>query len=67
MTKLKIPLMVLVVIGQLLGIAFLFFNIKLAILTFIIYGLALLGLLIILILERIKEKRDDDDHDYRNY
>jgi|GEM_PF-2325557 len=40
---------------------------KITIVFLIIHGIFLLGLLICLILERIKEKEEDDRNDYRNY
>lgn len=60
-------LILFVVLGQLLGIVMLFFNVKIAIFLFIIYGLALITIFIVLVVERIKEKEEDDDNDYRNY
>ncbi|WP_077211078.1 hypothetical protein [Bacillus dakarensis] len=67
MGKLKQMLLMMIVIGQLLGIVMLFINIKIAIFVFIVYGLAMLGIFIVLIVERLKEKEEDDENDYRNY
>lgn len=60
-------LIFLIAVTQILGIVMLFINIKLAIFVFIIYGVAIVTLFIILIVNRIKEKEEDDENDYRNY
>lgn len=67
MGKLKQLFLFLTVIGQLAGIIMLFINIKIAIILFIVYGLACIAIFILLIVERIKEKEEEDDNDYRDY
>lgn len=65
--KWKQFLIFLAVFGQILGIILLFVHIKAAIVSFIIYGLACATLFILLIVERVKEKQEEDEHDYRDY
>lgn len=67
MGKIMQLLLLIVVATQILGIILLFINIKAAILTFIVYGLALVIIFILLIVNRIKEKEEEDENDYRNY
>lgn len=67
MGKMMQLLLLVVVITQILGIVLLFINVKAAIFTFIVYGLAILAVFILLIVNRIKEKEEDDENDYRNY
>ncbi|WP_108671947.1 hypothetical protein [Peribacillus acanthi] len=67
MQGLKLFMLVLIIIGQLVGLVLLFINMKWAITLYIIYGIALLLLFIIMFYERKKEKREEDPNDYRNY
>ncbi|WP_449620481.1 hypothetical protein [Robertmurraya sp. Marseille-Q9965] len=67
MGKWKQFLILIAVFGQILGIILLFVHMKTAIVTFIIYGLACATLFILLIVERVKEKEEEDEHDYRDY
>jgi membrane protein implicated in regulation of membrane protease activity len=67
MKRLKLLLLPLAGLCQILGIILLFFNIKMAIVVFILYGIALVTLFILLINDRRKEKREDEENDYRNY
>ncbi|MEQ2529617.1 hypothetical protein WMO40_23375 [Bacillaceae bacterium CLA-AA-H227] len=67
MGKWKQFLILIAVLGQILGIIFLFVHMKAAIVSFIIYGLACATLFILLIVERRKEKQEEDEHDYRDY
>lgn len=60
-------LLLVIAVTQILGIVMLFINLKLAIFIFILYGLAIVALFILLIVNRIKEKEEDDKNDYRNY
>jgi membrane protein implicated in regulation of membrane protease activity len=67
MKRLKLLLLPLAGLCQILGIILLFVNIKMAIALFIVYGIALVTIFILLINDRRKEKREDDENDYRNY
>ncbi len=67
MGKWKQFLILIAVFGQIIGIILLFVHMKTAIVTFIIYGLACATLFILLIVERVKEKEEEDEHDYRDY
>lgn len=57
----------LIVVTQILGIVMLFINLKLAVFIFILYGLSILAIFVLLVVNRIKEKEEDDRNDYRNY
>lgn len=67
MKRLKLLLLPLAGLCQILGIILLFVNIKMAIALFIVYGIALVTIFILLINDRRKEKKEDDENDYRNY
>jgi membrane protein implicated in regulation of membrane protease activity len=67
MKRLKLLLVPFAGLCQILGIALLFINIKIAIGVFILYAVALVTIFILLINDRRKEKREDDENDYRNY
>jgi membrane protein implicated in regulation of membrane protease activity len=67
MKRLKLLLLPLAGLCQILGIILLFVNIKMAIALFIMYGIALVTIFILLINDRRKEKREDEENDYRNY
>jgi membrane protein implicated in regulation of membrane protease activity len=67
MKRLKLLLLPLAGLCQILGVILLFVNIKMAIVLFIVYGIALVTIFILLINDRRKEKREDDENDYRNY
>lgn len=67
MKRLKLLLVPLAGLCQILGIVLLFINIKMAIVVFFLYAIALVTLFISLINDRRKEKREDEENDYRNY
>ncbi|WP_230497743.1 hypothetical protein [Pseudoneobacillus rhizosphaerae] len=67
MKRLKLLLLPFAGFCQILGIVLLFINIKIAIVVFILYAIALVTLFILLINDRRKEKREDEENDYRNY
>lgn len=67
MQFLKYISLILAILFQLLAIVFLFHNVKVAIILFILYGLSILVLLTTFIFERMKEKKEDDENDYSNY
>ena len=67
MENLKYILIGVAVVGQIIGVILLFINVQLAIMAYVIYGIALIVLTILLIKERLKEKKEDDENDYRDY
>ncbi len=67
MEKVKYISMLSAVITQVLGIIFLFINIKIAIGLFLVYFISLAILVIALIKIRLDEKGEDDKNDYRDY
>lgn len=67
MEKLKKLFLAVALIGQVVGIVLIFFNVLLAVIFYILYGLAVVALFIVLILERDKEKEEDDKNDYSDY
>jgi ABC-type transport system involved in cytochrome bd biosynthesis fused ATPase/permease subunit len=67
MEKLKKLLLAVALIGQVVGIVLLFFNVLLAVIFYILYGMAIIALFIVLIMERDKEKEEDDKSDYSDY
>ncbi|MED3551419.1 hypothetical protein ACTHO0_00575 [Cytobacillus praedii] len=54
-------------LGQILAIILLFINLKAAVIFYLINILLIVGVVIVLLIERIKEKEEDDRNDYRNY
>jgi membrane protein implicated in regulation of membrane protease activity len=64
---LKYSLLVIAFIGQIAGIAFLFIHIKTAVTFFIIYAVAFVLLMAWLVKERLDEKKEEEDNDYRDY
>ncbi|WP_417898308.1 hypothetical protein ABN702_19145 [Bacillus haimaensis] len=67
MEKLKKLFLAVALIGQVVGIVLLFFNVLLAVIFYILYGMAIVALFIVLIMERDKEKEEDDKNDYSDY
>ncbi|MBP2241042.1 hypothetical protein J2Z40_001604 [Cytobacillus eiseniae] len=67
MNKLKRIFLLVASIGQVLAIILLFINIKAAIVFYVGYAVLMIGIFVILLLERKKEKEEDDRNDYRNY
>jgi len=67
MKNLKYIMLSVATIGQIVGIIFLFINFKIAIGFYLCYLLALVILFWLLIRERVKEKKEDEENDYRNY
>ncbi|MFS0862473.1 hypothetical protein [Fredinandcohnia sp. 179-A 10B2 NHS] len=55
------------IIGQIVGIIFLFINIEVALTFYAIYMVTILLLFWLLIRERKKEKKEDEENDYRDY
>ncbi|WLD93932.1 hypothetical protein [Alkalihalobacillus sp. AL-G] len=67
MSRLKSIALLLTGVFQITAVVFLFINIWVSVLLFITYGIAMLLLFGALIMERIKEKEDDDENDYTDY
>jgi len=67
MRILKPLLLAIAVIAQLTGVVYLFIHIETAIMLFIVYGAAFVLLIGVLVKERLKEKKEEEDHDYRDY
>lgn len=67
MHKIQSLFVVFTVVFQGSAILLLFFNVKWAIALFICYGLSLVILFGLIIRERMKEKREEDEHDYSDY
>ncbi|WP_261134564.1 hypothetical protein [Bacillus sp. Marseille-Q3570] len=67
MSKYKSLILLLTIVFQGAAVVFLFFNFWVSILLFVIYGIAILALFILLIIERIKEKEGENNNDYSDY
>lgn len=55
------------ILAQLGGYLFLFIHLVTAVFLFVISFLAFLSIFVYLIIERRKEKKEDEENDYRNY
>ncbi|MGD6855394.1 hypothetical protein [Bacillus infantis] len=53
--------------GQLLGLAMIFISLKAAVLFYASYAIFIIALLIMVGWERNKEKKEENEHDYRHY
>jgi len=67
MERMKKISMMTAVFTQILGIIFLFVQVKIALCLFLLYGISLFVLFLVLIKQRMDEKREDEQNDYRNY
>ncbi len=67
MERMKKISMMTAVFTQISGIIFLFVQVKIALCLFLLYGISLLVLFSVLIKQRMDEKREDEQNDYRNY
>ncbi len=63
----KYLLIILAVIGQLSGIVLLFIKLEWALMMFSVYGIALIVLLVVFILDRKKEKQGEINYDDCDY
>ncbi|TWI56018.1 hypothetical protein [Halalkalibacter nanhaiisediminis] len=63
----KYLLIVLAVIGQLSGIVLSFIKLEWALMMFSVYGIALIVLLVVFILDRKKEKKEEINYDDCDY
>ncbi|CAG9622097.1 hypothetical protein [Sutcliffiella rhizosphaerae] len=64
---LKTILLLVAIMGQVVGIALLVLHVWIGVLFFILYAIAIIALFLVLIIERQKEKKEDEKNDYRNY
>ncbi|WP_408009380.1 hypothetical protein ACJROX_03420 [Pseudalkalibacillus sp. A8] len=67
MSKYKSLILLLTVVIQGAAVVFLFISLWVSILLFIIYGIAILALFILTVVERIKEKEEEKNNDYSDY
>lgn len=67
MARLKSLFLLFTALFQGIGIIFLFISIKWAILFFISYGISVVILFSLFIKERLKEKKEEEENDYRDY
>ncbi|OIJ10512.1 hypothetical protein BKP37_18430 [Anaerobacillus alkalilacustris] len=67
MKNLKLILLILTFLFQSIAIVFFFINIVVALYLIALNVLCALSLIVVIIKERIKEIREEDDDDYRNY
>jgi|GEM_PF-993708 len=67
MRIMKSLLLAITAITQLVGTIFIFISLEIALTLFIIYGVAFASLIATLVVERIKEKKEEEDNDYRDY
>lgn len=63
----KYIVLLIAIIGQIVGILFLFIDISRAITFYTFYMVAIVLLFAILVWERKREKEEDDQNDYRDY
>jgi len=63
----KYIVLLIAIIGQIVGILFLFIDISKAITFYAFYMVAIVLLFAILVWERKREKEEDDQNDYRDY
>ena len=60
-------LLIVATVGQVIGIIFVFINLKIAIIFYVIYLLAVIALFSLLIRERLNEKKEEDENDFSDY
>ncbi|RFB18444.1 hypothetical protein DZB84_05915 [Bacillus sp. HNG] len=63
----KYIVLLIAVIGQIVGIVFLFIDISKALTFYAFYMVAIVLLFALLVWERKREKEEDDENDYRDY
>ncbi|MFS0824394.1 hypothetical protein [Bacillus sp. 1P02SD] len=63
----KYIVLLIAVIGQIVGIVFLFIDISKALTFYAFYIVAIVLLFALLVWERKREKEEDDENDYRDY
>lgn len=67
MDRLKYSLLITSILLEVIGMIFLFINLKVAVVCFIGFAIFFLLLLYVFIKERINEKKGENEDDYRNY
>ncbi len=63
----KYIVLMIAIVGQIIGIVFLFIDISRALTFYAFYMVAIILLFALLVWERKSEKREDDENDYRDY
>ncbi len=63
----KYIVLMLATVGQIVGIVFLFIDISKALTFYAFYMVAIVLLFALLVWERKREKKEDDENDYRDY
>ncbi|MEH7381533.1 hypothetical protein V7138_13820 [Bacillus sp. JJ1533] len=63
----KYIVLMIAVVGQIIGIVFLFIDISKALTFYAFYMVAIVLLFALLVWERKREKEEDDQNDYRDY
>lgn len=67
MKNMRLTFLLLIVLFQVLGFISIFFNLFIAISSFALSGLSLFAVIILLIVDRIKEVEEDKKRDYSDY
>ena len=67
MNVLKYLLIIMALVLEIIAVILLTINLDKAAILFLLYGLTLAMLIIVLMAERIVEKRRDDENDYSDY
>ncbi len=65
--KSKLLLILLIVILHIAAFGLLIYSLKWALIVFALYGITVVLLLILFIKERLKEKKEEDQYDDRDY
>ncbi|MEH7238352.1 hypothetical protein [Bacillus sp. JJ1562] len=63
----KYIVLMIAIVGQIVGIVFLFIDISKALMFYAFYMVAIVLLFALLVWERKREKVEDDENDYRDY
>ncbi|WP_449539267.1 hypothetical protein [Ferdinandcohnia sp. Marseille-Q9671] len=63
----KYIVLTIAVVGQIIGLVYLFIDIKRAITFYSFYMVAIVLLFALLVWDRKREKEEDDQNDYRDY
>ncbi|MCC3355392.1 hypothetical protein [Bacillus sp. REN16] len=63
----KYIVLMIAIVGQIVGIVFLFIDISKALTFYVFYMVAIVLLFALLVWERKREKEEDGENDYRDY
>lgn len=63
----KYIVLMIAIVGQIVGIVFLFIDISKALTFYAFYMVAIVLLFALIVWERKHEKKEDDENDYRDY